>query len=55
MARSTICLFAVLAAYVVHAIPQYKVPDAKLEAIWPKGLRVTVPGMLNINFVFYLM
>ncbi|KAJ8715916.1 hypothetical protein PYW08_013201 [Mythimna loreyi] len=41
MARSTVSLFAFLAICVVQST-QYKVPDAKLEAIWPKGLRVTV-------------
>lgn len=31
----------------------YTVPPAKLEAIYPKGLRVTVKGMLISSFVLY--
>ena len=53
MARSKISLFAILAICVVRAA-SYKVPDAKLEAIWPKGLKVTVPGMLDLSFFFLI-
>lgn len=28
---------------------QYQVPPAKLEAIWPKGLRVSIPGKGKLN------
>ena len=32
----------------------YEVPPAKLEAIYPKGLRVTVPGMDYKNLFIFL-
>lgn len=35
--------------------PQYTVPPAKLEAIYPRGLRVTVPGMLFFCFSYFLL
>ncbi|XP_049706441.2 beta-1,3-glucan-binding protein [Helicoverpa armigera] len=52
MARTTLCLFAFIAIYAVKT-SAYTVPPAKLEAIYPKGLRVTVPDDGFSLFAFH--
>lgn len=33
----------------VSFVTGYEVPEAKLEAIYPKGLRVSIPGKLEFT------
>lgn len=39
-----------LVASVIKIVICYEVPEAKLEAIYPEGLRVSIPGF---SFYFY--
>ncbi|KAF9811618.1 hypothetical protein SFRURICE_005817 [Spodoptera frugiperda] len=53
MARSVIYLFITIALCFVSQGATYKVPPAKLEAIYPKGLRVSVPDDGFSLFAFH--
>nr|Q8ISB6.1 RecName: Full=Beta-1,3-glucan-binding protein 2; Short=BGBP-2; AltName: Full=Beta-1,3-glucan recognition protein 2; Short=BetaGRP-2; Flags: Precursor [Manduca sexta]AAN10151.1 beta-1,3-glucan recognition protein 2 [Manduca sexta] len=49
----SVCLFATIAGCLGQRGGPYKVPDAKLEAIYPKGLRVSVPDDGYSLFAFH--
>lgn len=49
-----ICLLFSL--FLATSVSCYEVPPAKLEAIYPKGLRVSIPGLFdllaNVSWVY---
>ncbi|KAL0822263.1 hypothetical protein ABMA28_004385 [Loxostege sticticalis] len=53
MASKLICLFALIAYCAAQRPGQYQVPPAKLEAIYPRGLRVSVPDDGFSLFAFH--
>ncbi|XP_026734112.1 beta-1,3-glucan-binding protein-like [Trichoplusia ni] len=53
MAGSAFCIFVTALCLANPVISQYKVPPAKLEAIYPKGLRVSIPDDGFSLFAFH--
>jgi hypothetical protein len=41
----SVCVLLAAASSAIAAQDKYVVPDAKFEALKPRGLRVSIPGM----------
>jgi hypothetical protein len=51
----SVCVLLAAGFLATCAQDGYIVPDAKFEALKPRGLRISIPGMRNVHFNLFLL